>query len=80
VSLPCARACQVFDLISGMGIAKSDMNGNAKAIAKFAETKPGKSLQVISPTLPPRARAGSAVARHLPGRQVAMPPVACGLL
>ena len=37
---------KVFDLISGMGIAKADMNGNAKAIAKFAEENPGKSLQV----------------------------------
>mmetsp|Transcript_1836 Transcript_1836/g.5753 ORF Transcript_1836/g.5753 Transcript_1836/m.5753 type:complete len:202 (-) Transcript_1836:299-904(-) len=37
----------VFDLISGMGIAKADMNGNAKAIAKFAEENPGKSLQEL---------------------------------
>jgi len=39
-------AAQVFDLISGMGIAKSDMAGNAKAIAVFAVKNPGMSLQV----------------------------------
>lgn len=41
-----ASCAQVFDLINGMGIAKNDMNGNAKALAKYAELNPGMSLQV----------------------------------
>ena len=45
----CARRCesQVFDLIKGMGIAQSDMNGNATALKGFAEKNPGATLQEI---------------------------------
>lgn len=37
----------MFDLIKGMGVAQSDMNGNAKALKEFAEKNPGATLQEI---------------------------------
>lgn len=37
----------VFDLISGMGMAKSDMVGNATTVLKAAQAKPGSTLQTL---------------------------------
>ena len=38
---------QIFDLIKGMGIAKSDMMGNADVLKRQAEANPGASVQEL---------------------------------
>ena len=38
---------QIFDLIKGMGIAKSDMMGNADVLKRQAEGNPGASVQEL---------------------------------
>ena len=43
----CIAIISVFDKISGMGVAKSDMLGNANFISNLAKEQPGSNLQKL---------------------------------